>query len=203
MMLEFALTSLIVIATPGTGALYTIAMGLGHGRRAAIIASLGCTAGIVPHMAAAMLGLAAVLATNETAFNLVKTAGVAYLIYMAVTIWRDRSLLAPSADERPRSTFEIIRHAVLINLLNPKLSLFFLALLPQFVGPSDENALISMLGYSLVFMVLTFIVFALYGIFAAAARQKVLASSTVTNWLRRSFAAGFLVLGIRLAIPQP
>lgn len=202
MLLEFTLTSLIVIATPGIGVLYTIAMGLSHGRATAVIAALGCTLGIVPHMLAAMLGLAAVLATNETAFNLLKLAGALYLIWMAIHVWRDTSLLAPATDEGPRSRSEIIRHAVLINLLNPKLSVFFLALLPQFVRPADPQALLLMSGYSLAFMGMTFVVFALYGWFAALTRDRVLANRRLTTAIRRIFAAGFLALGVRLALAE-
>lgn len=201
MLLEFTLTSIIVIATPGTGALYTIAMGLAHGRAAALIAAFGCTLGILPHMAAAMLGLAAVLATNEAAFNLLKFAGAVYLIYMAISIWRDRSLLKPD-EPAPRPRHDIVRRAVLINLLNPKLSIFFLALLPQFVRPTDPNALVAMTGYSLAFMAMTLIVFAIYGAFASLAREKVFSSDRLVDRIRQCFAAGFLLLGIRLALAE-
>lgn len=203
MLLEFTLTSLIVIATPGTGALYTIAMGLAHGRVTAFVAAFGCTLGIIPHMAAAMLGLAAIIATNETTFAILKIAGALYLIWMAVGIWRDRSLLRPTVNAAPRRKRHIVRHAVLINLLNPKLSIFFLALLPQFVRPGDPGALLQMTGYSIAFMAMTFAVFAVYGMFAALARDRVLSSDRLVDWIRKIFAAGFLLLGIRLALtPQ-
>ena len=200
MLFEFTLTSLIVIATPGTGALYTIAMGLAHGRPTAIVAAFGCTLGIVQHMAAAMAGLAVVLATNDTAFNVLKSAGALYLIWMAINVWRDTSLLAPPGETKRRSAAEIVRHAVLINLLNPKLSIFFLALLPQFVRPDDPGALVAMTGYSLAFMAVTFAIFALYGAFAAMARNRVLSSARLIGAIRKAFAAGFLLLGIRLAL---
>lgn len=200
MLLEFTLTSLIVIATPGTGALYTIAMGLAHGRSTAAIAAFGCTLGIVPHMAAAMAGLAAVLTTNDAAFNILKLAGALYLIWMAINVWRDTQLLAPPNEAKRRSAGAIVRHAVLINLLNPKLSVFFLALLPQFVHPDDPGALAAMAGYGLAFMVMTYAVFALYGVFAARTRDRVLSSTRLTGLIRKAFAAGFLLLGIRLAL---
>ncbi|MHA7968483.1 LysE family translocator [Rhizobium sp. CAU 1783] len=200
MLIEFVVTSLIVIATPGTGTLYTIATGLAHGRAPALVAAFGCTLGILPHMAAAMAGLAAVLATNEAAFNILKFAGALYLIWMAISIWRDRSLLTPSGEAHRRGSIEIIRHAILINLLNPKLSIFFLALLPQFVHQDDPDALPAMAVYGLAFMVMTFAVFALYGVFAAMTRDRVLSSARLTNLIRRVFAAGFLALGVRLAL---
>ncbi|PZU88790.1 MAG: lysine transporter LysE [Shinella sp.] len=202
MYLEFILTSLIVIATPGTGALYTVVMGLSHGKATSLVAAAGCTLGIVPHMIAAILGLAAVLATNDTAFQIVKLAGAGYLLYMAISIWRDASLFAPERDRRQRSALGIIRHAVLINLFNPKLSIFFLALLPQFVSASDEHAVLLMTEYSLAFMVMTFVVFALYGLFAAAARDKVLSRSRLMLWTRKSFAAAFVALALKLALAE-
>lgn len=202
MYLEFILTSLIVIATPGTGALYTVVMGLSHGKDTSIVAAAGCTLGIVPHMIAAILGLAAVLATNDTAFQIVKLAGALYLLYMAISIWRDASLLSPERDRQQRSALGIIRHAVLINLFNPKLSIFFLALLPQFVSAADEHAVLRMTEYSLAFMVMTFVVFALYGLFAAAARDKVLSRPMLMLWIRKSFAAAFVALGLKLALAE-
>ncbi|ATN35071.1 lysine transporter LysE [Rhizobium sp. ACO-34A] len=202
MYLEFILTSLIVIATPGTGALYTVVMGLSHGKATSLVAAVGCTLGIVPHMIAAILGLAAVLATNDTAFQIVKLAGAGYLLYMAISIWRDASLFSPERDRQQRSALGIIRHAVLINLFNPKLSIFFLALLPQFVSASDEHAVLRMTEYSLAFMVMTFVVFALYGLFAAAARDRVLSRPRLMLWIRKSFAAAFVALGLKLALAE-
>lgn len=202
MYLEFILTSLIVIATPGTGALYTVVMGLSHGKGTSIVAAAGCTLGIVPHMIAAILGLAAVLATNDTAFQIVKLAGALYLLYMAISIWRDASLFSPERDRQQRSALGIIRHAVLINLFNPKLSIFFLALLPQFVSAADEHAILRMTEYSLAFMVMTFVVFALYGLFAAAARDKVLSRPRLMLWIRKSLAAAFVALGLKLALAE-
>ncbi|NGO62622.1 LysE family translocator [Rhizobium daejeonense] len=202
MYLEFILTSLIVIATPGTGALYTVVMGLSHGKATSLVAAGGCTLGIVPHMIAAILGLAAVLVTNDTAFQIVKLAGAGYLLYMAISIWRDASLFSPERDRQQRSAVGIIRHAVLINLFNPKLSIFFFALLPQFVTAQDEHAVLRMTEYSLAFMVMTFVVFALYGLFAATARDKVLSRPKLMLWIRKSFAAAFVTLGLKLALAE-
>lgn len=202
MYLEFILTSLIVIATPGTGALYTVVMGLSHGKATSLVAASGCTLGIIPHMAAAILGLAAILATNDMAFQIVKLAGAVYLLYMAISIWRDASFFSPERDRQQRSALGIIRHAVLINLFNPKLSIFFLALLPQFVSARDDHAVLRMTEYSLAFMVMTFAVFALYGLFAAAARDKVLSRPRLMLWIRKSFAAAFVALGLKLALAE-
>lgn len=202
MTLEFLLTSLIIIASPGTGAIYTIAAGLSGGVRASLIAAFGCTLGIVPHMLAAISGLAALLHTSALAFEVIKYFGVAYLLYMAWTIFRDRGLLSVSDGEAGKTTGQVIRSAIIINLLNPKLSIFFFAFLPQFLHADAAAPIARMLQLSLGFMVMTFAVFAAYGILAAFLRRHVIASVTVQNWLRRGFAAGFAGLAAQLALSQ-
>lgn len=202
MNLEFLTVSLLVVASPGTGAAVTIATGLSHGARTAAVAALGCTLGIVPHMLAAVTGLAAVLHASALAFEALKCAGVAYLLYIAWTTWREQGVLAIEAEGEQHSDWHLIRHAVLVNLLNPKLSMFFLAFLPQFIARDETAPTLAMLQLSAVFMVMTFAVFALYGAFAARMRDRVLGSTTAMTWLRRSFAAAFLALGAKLALTQ-
>ncbi|OEJ25311.1 lysine transporter LysE [Streptomyces agglomeratus] len=196
---EFLLTSLIVVATPGTGALYTMAAGLSRGARASAVASIGCTLGIIPHMVAAITGLAALLHTSATAFQILKYLGVAYLLYMAWSTLRNKNALTAEKDSEPRSAAKVITSGVLINILNPKLTLFFFAFLPQFVGSGEPDALVRMVELSAVFMLITFLVFAAYGIFAAAMRRHVLARPRVLTWVRRVFAGAFAALGARLA----
>lgn len=199
---EFLLTSFIVVASPGTGALVTLAAGLSRGARASLVAALGCTLGIVPHMLAAITGLAALLHASATAFDAIKYAGVAYLLYMAWTALQERGALKIDADGPTRSTREVIGHAILVNVLNPKLSIFFLAFLPQFIGHDDAQPTRRMLELSGVFMAMTFAVFAVYGVFAAAMRDRVLARPAVLRWMRRGFAAAFVGLGVKLALTQ-
>jgi threonine/homoserine/homoserine lactone efflux protein len=202
MNLEFLTVSLLVVASPGTGAAVTIATGLSRGTRTAAIAALGCTLGIVPHMLAAVTGLAALLHASSLAFEAVKFAGVAYLLYLAWMTWREQGVLNIEPAGAARSDWAVIRHAVLVNLLNPKLSMFFLAFLPQFIAPDDAAPTLTMLQLSAVFMAMTFAVFALYGAFAARMRERVLGSATAMAWLRRSFAATFVALGAKLALTQ-
>jgi threonine/homoserine/homoserine lactone efflux protein len=199
---EFLLTALIVVATPGTGVLYTLAAGLSRGARASVIAAVGCTLGVVPHMLAAITGLAAVLHTSALAFEILKYAGVAYLLFMAWTTWRDTGALAVDEQIAPRSAWIVIRDGVLINILNPKLTIFFFAFLPLFVPASGPSAVIRMLELSGVFALVTFIVFMGYGLFAAAIRRHVIRRPRVLTWLRRSFAAAFVALGARLAVTE-
>ena len=177
MSIEFLITSLIIVASPGTGAIYTLATGLSRGGRASVVAAFGCTLGIVPHLAAAMLGLAAILHTSALAFELFKFAGVAYLLYMAWQAWREGGALKVEATGAVHSPLRIILHAVLINILNPKLSIFFLAFLPQFIVSGEAAPMARMLEMSAVFMAMTFLVFAIYGLFAAAVRDRVVEPS--------------------------
>ncbi len=200
MTIEFLITTLIVVATPGTGVVFTLAAGLSRGARASLVAAAGCTLGILPHMVAAITGLAAVLHTSALAFDIFKSVGVAYLLYMAVAMWRDRGALTLDRDDEPRSTRQVIVSAVLVNILNPKLTLFFFAFLPQFVRTGQPEAVPHMLALSGVFMIVTFAVFATYGVLAAAVRDQILARPRVLIWMRRTFAAAFLALGARLAV---
>ncbi|MDQ3692300.1 MAG: LysE family translocator [Chloroflexota bacterium] len=202
MSIEFLVTSLILVATPGTGVLYTLAAGLTRGARAGVVAAVGCTLGIIPHLAAAILGLAAVLHASAVAFQVLKYLGVAYLLYMAWSTLREEGALTVETGADPRSSRQVIVSAILINILNPKLSIFFLAFLPQFVSATEPDAVSRMLGLSAVFMLLTLVVFAGYGIAAAAVRTHVISRPRVLTWLRRTFAAAFVALGAKLALTE-
>jgi threonine/homoserine/homoserine lactone efflux protein len=198
--IEFLLTSLIVVASPGTGVLYTLSAGLSRGARASIIAAFGCTLGIIPHMAAAITGLAALLHTSALAFETLKYLGVAYLLYMAWNTLKESGSLNVGQDVAPRSAGKVITSGILINILNPKLSIFFFAFLPQFVSTTEPHALSKMLELSTVFMLLTFVVFVGYGIFAASIRSHVVSRPIVLTWMRRTFAGAFVALGAKLAL---
>jgi threonine/homoserine/homoserine lactone efflux protein len=200
--LEFWMTSLVVVASPGTGVLFTLAAGLSRGARASIVAAFGCTLGIVPHMAAAILGLAALLHASAVAFQVLKYLGVAYLLYMAWSALQERGALRISEEPSTRNSLQVTVDAILINILNPKLSIFFLAFLPQFVNATDTAPLARMLLLSGVFMALTFVVFAAYGLFAASFRRYVIGRPGVILWMRRTFAAAFVGLGAKLALAE-
>ncbi len=202
MELDFLLTSFIVVVSPGTGVLYTLAAGLARGARASMVAAFGCTLGIVPHMAAAILGLAALLHTSALAFQLFKYAGVAYLLYMAWNTLRERGALSVERAEGARPALQVTVEAILINILNPKLSIFFLAFLPQFVRADEARPLSRMLVLSAIFMAMTFAVFVGYGLFAAAIRDHVISRPRVMTWMRRTFAGAFAALGAKLALAE-
>lgn len=199
---EFLLTSLIIVASPGTGAIYTIAAGLTRGAKASVLAAFACTLGIVPHLLAAMMGLAALLHASALAYELVKYAGVAYLLWMAWQTLKEQGALSVETKADRRSAWRVLVDGVAINVLNPKLSIFFVAFLPQFIAANEASPLARMLELSGVFMAMTFVVFALYGLFAAAMRDHVVTRPQVMTWLRRSFAAAFVALGAKLALTE-
>jgi threonine/homoserine/homoserine lactone efflux protein len=202
MSIDFLITSLIVVASPGIGVLFTLAAGLSRGWRASVIAAFGCTLGIVPHMLAAVMGLAALMHTSALAFQILKYLGVAYLLYMAWSTLKEQGALKVETELGARSATQVIVSAILLNLLNPKLSIFFLAFLPQFVHADEPQPLAHMLGLSAVFMLITFVVFVGYGVFAAAVRNHVIARPRVLTWMRRTFAGGFAALGAKLALAE-
>jgi threonine/homoserine/homoserine lactone efflux protein len=195
----FLLTSLIVVASPGTGVLYTMAAGLSRGARASVIAAVGCTLGIIPHMVAAITGLAALLHTSAVAFQTLKYVGVAYLLVIAWRTLKEKGALTIENQTAARSAKAVIVSAILVNILNPKLTIFFFAFLPQFVSAKDPNAFGRMVELSAVFMLLTLVIFVAYGSFAAAIRKHVISRPKVLTWMRRVFAGAFVALGAKLA----
>ena len=202
MTLQFLLTAFVVVIAPGTGVIYTLALGLGQGRRASVAAAFGCTFGIVPHLLAAIFGLAAILHTSAILFTAVKFAGVGYLLYLAWQAVRSDGALAIQPNRSRDADWRIARQGALINILNPKLSIFFLALLPPFLSGNPAKATSEMMAMGAVFMAMTFVVFVAYGVFAAAARDYLLQSERVMRWLNRGFAAIFAALAGRLALDR-
>ena len=200
--LNFLITCLIVVLIPGTGVIFTVSTGLTAGKRASVFSALGCTAGIIPHLLASVLGLSALLHTSALAFDMLKYAGVAYLLYVSYATWRDRSAFAVSEPPTLSSARSLMLRGLLMNILNPKLTIFFLAFLPQFVTPGSTAPALQMLVLSAVFMGMTFAVFVVYGLLANVFRRAVIESPRVQNWLRRSFAAAFAGLGLNLAFAQ-
>jgi len=200
--IEFLITSLIVVLIPGTGVAFTVSTGMVQGRRAGVFAALVCTAGIVPHLLATVLGLAALMHTSAVAFQILKYVGVVYLLYLAYATWNDNSAFALERSSSRSTAVGIILKAVLLNILNPKLTIFFLAFLPQFVEPGASSPFAQLLILSGVFMAMTFAVFVAYGLMAHAFRRAVIESPRVQSWLRRGFATAFASLGTQLALSE-
>lgn len=197
---EFLLTSLIVVLIPGTGVVYTVSTGLFYGWRASIAAAIGCTAGILPHMAACIIGLSAILHMSAVAFQCVKFAGALYLLYLAWSMWHDRGGITLTSKSMKSGFFRIVFKGFLLNILNPKLSIFFLAFLPLFVSSEEASPMLQMVLLSLVFMTMTLLVFIMYGIAANGVSRHVAGSPKLVRWIQRSFAATFAALGVKLAM---
>ncbi|RCK40530.1 hypothetical protein TH25_24795 [Thalassospira profundimaris] len=199
MSIEFFITSLILVLLPGTGVIYTLGTGLTRGWKAGTWAALGCTFGIVPALIASVTGLAALLHTSALIFEGLRYLGVAYLLYMALMIWRDHSTMDVDETQIQKSHVKIAINGCLINILNPKLTLFFLAFLPQFIPATATDGTTRMIMLGIIFMIMTFVVFTGYGLFAALARRHVLTRPRVMLWLRRSIAGMFVLLSAKLA----
>ncbi|CAN5575203.1 hypothetical protein BH24ACT26_BH24ACT26_19120 [soil metagenome] len=198
---EFLLTSLVVIATPGTGVLYTVSSSIGGGWRPGLFAAMGCTLGIVPHVLAAMLGLSGIMQAGAVAFEAVRWAGVAYLVFMGVSMVRDGGVLRlddPGASVGPMRL--IVRRGILANLLNPKLTVFFFAFLPQFLDTPPDLFDTRLIGLGGVFMVLTLAVFVVYAYASAAVRDRVLGAPAVRRWLQRSLGTVLIGFAAQLAV---
>lgn len=196
MSLDYLLTAFIVCLAPGIGVVYTLSATLGGGFRAGFWASVGCTIATIFHMIVAMAGLAAVLHSSAVLFQFIKFAGVAYLLWMAWAVLKDRGGLSvrPSEPEVPR---RLVWRGIVLNILNPKLPLFFMAFIPQFMPAGSGLPKLFELGAG--FTAMTFAVFMGYVLLAATGRQRLLASESAMNWMRRVFAASFALLGLKLA----
>lgn len=200
--LQFLITSFIVVLIPGTGVVFTVSTGIAQGKKASIFASTGCTAGIIPHLLATILGLTAIMHTSAVAFQTLKYAGAAYLFYLAYITWKDKSAFVINENQKSLNPHKLIWRGVLLNILNPKLTIFFLAFLPQFVDSNAASPLGQLLLLSGIFMLMTFAVFVVYGFLAHAFRKVVIESPRVQAWLRKSFAATFAGLGMNLAFSE-
>jgi len=198
---EFLLTTFIVCITPGIGVVYTLSMTLGGGLRSGMWATVGCTIATVLHLGVAMAGLAAILHTSAVLFQVIKFAGVAYLLWMAWAVLQSTGALAIEAADGG-SAQRIVWRGIVMNLLNPKLPLFFVAFLPQFMPAGDATALGPMLALGAAFSVMTFGTFVLYAVIAVSGRRAILSSPSVLIWMKRAFAVSFAALGARLAFER-
>ena len=201
MSVEFLLTSLVVVLIPGTGVVYTVSSSVGGGWRRGLFAAIGCTLGIVPHMLAATLGLSGVMQAGSVVFEVVRYAGVAYLVFMGVSMIRDAGAVAlddGNASSEPMGA--VVRRGILLNVLNPKLTLFFFAFLPQFLDASPGLLDTRLIGLGGVFMLMTLAVFAIYAFASAAVRDRVLAAPVARRWIERTLGALLIGFAAKLAV---
>jgi len=197
---EFLLTSLVVVLIPGTGVVYTISSSIGGGWRRGLFAAIGCTLGIVPHMLAAMLGLSAIMQAGAVVFEVVRWAGVAYLVFMGVSMIREAGSLPLDGENASIGTMGlVVRRAILLNVLNPKLTVFFFAFLPQFLDASPGLLDPKLIGLGGIFMLMTLAVFAVYAFASAAVRDLVLAAPVARRWIERALGAFLIGFAAKLA----
>lgn len=199
---DFLLTSLVVVLIPGTGVIYTVSNGLFRGWRAGIAAAIGCTAGIIPHLTASILGLSAILHMSAITFQIIKYAGVLYLLYLAWSMWRETGALNFNSPSNSKNMLQIAVRGIFINILNPKLTLFFLAFLPLFISHEAESPTFQLIFLSLVFMVMTLFIFIVYGLCANLVRRHVAGSQKTATLMQRSFAALLALFGLKLALTE-
>jgi threonine/homoserine/homoserine lactone efflux protein len=199
---KFLLTSLVVVLVPGTGVIYTVSTGLAQRWRASIVAAVGCTLGILPHLTASILGLSAILHMSARAFQVIKFAGSIYLLYLAWSMWRETGALKLDPSAQKTNAPQIVLKGILINILNPKLTMFFFAFLPLFLSPDAASPTRQLIGLSAVFMGMTLVIFVLYGIFASGISGYLLNSPKVLRRLQRSFAVIFAALAVHLALSE-
>ncbi|MFD1383069.1 LysE family translocator [Rhodanobacter aciditrophus] len=198
--IEYLLTALVLVLIPGTGVIYTVATGLFVGKRASVFAAFGCTMGILPALLASSFGLAAIFHTSVVLFQVVKYAGAMYLLYLAWQMWRSAAPLEVEEGQAERSYVSIAVKGFLLNILNPKLSIFFLAFLPQFIPSTQDSAFVSMLLLGGVFMLMTFVVFVVYGFLSGSFSSMVVRSRRASIMIQKVFASSFAALGIKLAL---
>jgi threonine/homoserine/homoserine lactone efflux protein len=199
---EFLLASLVVVLIPGTGVVYTITTGLTLRWRASIVAALGCTLGIVPHLMASILGLSALLNMSAQVFSVLKVAGSVYLLYLAWNMWREAGSLEISQKSAETSALQIALKAIAINLLNPKLTIFFFAFLPLFISNDSSSPTLEMINLSAIFMGLTFIIFAFYGMLASGVSTYLLNSSKVVKRVQQAFAVMLAAFAVKLVLSK-
>jgi threonine/homoserine/homoserine lactone efflux protein len=195
----FILTSAALAIAPGPDVLYVLAKGMAQGRRSALIAAAGFCSGLSIHTAASACGLSALLVASATAFTVVKLLGAAYLVYLGVRAILSRGLISLPANHVALSGRKIFGQAFLMNVLNPKVALFFLAFLPQFVRADQGSIPQQLVLLGIGFGIVAFAVFSLVGLFSDAIGRHVRSRPTLTRILDRIAGTAFILLGLRLA----
>lgn len=198
----FLITSLIIILAPGTGVIYTVSMGMTEGRKKSIFAALGCTLGIVPHLCISIALSSLLMQMNEQVFTVIKYLGVLYLIYLGLSMILSKGKVEVSETQTETRATAIIRRGILINLLNPKLTLFFFSFLPQYVSLGSANYVAKSTLLGILFMALTLIVFVGYGLLAGTAKVWLCQSPKRMAFLQKCFGVIFIAFAIKLAIEK-
>lgn len=197
--LEYIIAALLVILVPGTGVIYTIGIALMNNFSQVVFAALGCTLSITPHLLATVFGVATILHTSAVLFTVLKFLGVMYLLYIAYCMYKDKGILELKNENKFVSNYQVFKNGFLLNMLNPKLSIFFLAFIPQFISNTTSTPMLDMFIMGMFFMILTFLVFLIYGAFAGMIKNKVMQSKIILRNTQKCFALIFAILAYKLA----
>jgi RhtB (resistance to homoserine/threonine) family protein len=199
----FLAAGILLNLTPGPDTAYILGRSIAQGREAGIASALGISIGSIFHTCAAALGLSAILATSAFAFSAIKLLGGAYLVFLGIKMLLDRrKQLSLPANFRRRTTIAAFRQGVLTNILNPKVALFFLAFLPQFIDPASNAKIMAFVALGLTFVTTGTIWCLILAWFASAFSERLRSNETISQWLNRTAGALFVFLGIRLAMTR-
>lgn len=199
-LLAFALAALVLAITPGPGIAYVVARTVAGGRSEGLASCFGTAIGGLLHVLAAALGLSLLIAQSALAFAVLKYLGAAYLAYLGIRLLVRKEAAFAVKAVRSQGARRALLEGIVVEALNVKTALFFLAFLPQFVPANAPNATAQMLALGGVFMLLTFLVFAVYAALAASLRRQVLSRPKIMVWLQRGFGAALGLMGLRLAL---
>ena len=194
--------AIMLTLMPGPDNLFVLAQSITQDKKAGIVTSLGLCTGLFVHISAAVLGISAIIYQSTIIFSIVKFAGAAYLLYLAWQSFRAKGDPFTLQQQNAQAYVELYKKGILMNILNPKVSLFFLALLPQFVHPSQGHIAWQMLILGIVFLVQAFILFSLFSIFAGKARQVVIGKPAIAKRLNIVQGILFTFIGMKIALSK-
>ena len=199
----FFTTAIVMICTPGPDIIYVSTRGISQGRVIALLSTLGVCIGYIVHTALAVLGLSALLQASATAFEIIRYAGAAYLLYLGIyTLLSKQSLIPTSNETKPVKRSKIVSQGVITSILNPKGILFFMAFLPQFVDAQIGQVPLQMLAYGLSFTTLCLIIYGMIGYFAGGLGERLAQQPQVANFMKWFSGSVMVGLGLRMAIPE-
>lgn len=198
--LPYLITSIIVILLPGPGSIYTVSTAMNNTKEKSIIAALGCTVGIVPHLCLGILAMFMMHQLPDIIMNLIKLFGAMYLIYLGYKMLTDSGKITLSTTSKDTKSSKLFYEGILLNLLNPKLTLFFISFLPQYLIQNHSSYILQTISLGLVFMLLTLLVFVCYGVLANELRKRFLSSTSRMSWINKIFGILFILFAFKLYI---
>ena len=198
----FLIASALLVVAPGPDIIYVLTRSITQGRRAGFAAALGFATGVIFHTALAALGIAALIRSSEFAFSLVRYAGAAYLVYLGIRTLMNRSAFQLSSDHSSLALWTVYKQSVIGNVLNPKVTLFFLSFLPQFINVNAGHVELQMVLLGVIFMLQTVLIFGAIAFFSGVIGEKLRSNSAIADRLNIFAGIIFIALGMRIAWPE-